>query len=296
MALPRSALPSIWSRVSPASLVPTTREVISRIGKSSRHSRVTCQLSASIAMPTTTTEIELETVLDSVDVKARWAPITSLLSRDTSAPVWVRVKNARLWRCTWPKTCVRRSKIRPSPMREENQPASTARAALTIATPAMARASRVTRVPLPAVMPSSTRRCTSSGLTTTRHASIDRQQQEDRDQAAGAGARTTAPGVRSRGSRRAAPRTGPCACGGRPPRGRRHRQAHHRHVTSSGAAVRCPERRLGLHVHMRTSRRCTALRRASRGRGSPRSTGPRPRRGAAGPGRARGLARPPRRG
>ena len=36
----------------------------------------------------------LETVLDSVEVNARWAPITSLLSRDTSAPVWVRVKNA----------------------------------------------------------------------------------------------------------------------------------------------------------------------------------------------------------
>ena len=51
----------------------------------------------------------LETVLDRVEVKARWAPITSLLSRETSAPVWVRVKNASDWRWTWAKTWVRRS-------------------------------------------------------------------------------------------------------------------------------------------------------------------------------------------
>ncbi len=51
----------------------------------------------------------LETVLDSVEVNARWAPITSLLSRETSAPVWVRVKNASDCRCTWANTWVRRS-------------------------------------------------------------------------------------------------------------------------------------------------------------------------------------------
>ena len=59
------------------------------------------------------------TTVDKVEVKARWAPITSLLSRETRAPVWVRVKNASDCRWTWPKTCVRRSKIRPSPIREE---------------------------------------------------------------------------------------------------------------------------------------------------------------------------------
>ncbi len=80
---------------------------------------MTCQLSANMVMPTTTTLIELETVLDSVEVNARWAPITSLLSRDTRAPVWVRVKNASDIRCTWANTLVRRSKIRLSPMREE---------------------------------------------------------------------------------------------------------------------------------------------------------------------------------
>ena len=70
---------------------------------------MTCQLSAIIAIPTTRTEITLETVLDSVEVNARCAPMTSLLSRETSAPVWVRVKNASDCRCTWAKTWVRRS-------------------------------------------------------------------------------------------------------------------------------------------------------------------------------------------
>ena len=70
---------------------------------------MTCQLKASIVMPTTNTEMMLETVPDRVEVNARWAPITSLLRRLTRAPVWVRVKNASDWRCTWAKTWVRRS-------------------------------------------------------------------------------------------------------------------------------------------------------------------------------------------
>ena len=60
-----------------------------------------------------------DTVLDRVEVNARWAPITSLLSRLTSAPVWVRVKNASDRRWTWAKTAVRRSLISPSPILEE---------------------------------------------------------------------------------------------------------------------------------------------------------------------------------
>ena len=70
---------------------------------------MTCQLSANMVMPTTMTEIVLATVLDRVEVNARWAPITSLLSRETSAPVWVRVKNASDWRWTCAKTVRRRS-------------------------------------------------------------------------------------------------------------------------------------------------------------------------------------------
>ena len=62
-----------------------------------------------MVMPTTSAEIMLATVPDSVEVKARWAPITSLLRRETRAPVWVRVKNASDIRCTWANTLVRRS-------------------------------------------------------------------------------------------------------------------------------------------------------------------------------------------
>ena len=48
-----------------------------------------------------TSRMTLQTTPDSVEVNACWAPITSLLSRLTSAPVWVRVKNASGIRCTW---------------------------------------------------------------------------------------------------------------------------------------------------------------------------------------------------
>jgi hypothetical protein len=124
-----------------------------------------------MAMPTTTTLIMFETVLDSVEVNARWAPMTSLLSRDTSAPVWVRVKNASDIRCTCANTEVRRSKISPSPMREESQPIASARPASRSATPAAASASMTTRRVSCFRMPSSTILLTSSGVTTTRAAS-----------------------------------------------------------------------------------------------------------------------------
>ena len=48
--LPRSALPFIWSRVSPASRDPTQREARIRIGNVARHSSVTCQLRANIVI------------------------------------------------------------------------------------------------------------------------------------------------------------------------------------------------------------------------------------------------------
>ena len=51
----------------------------------------------------------LLTTLDSTEVNACWAPMTSLLSRLTRAPVWARVKKATGWRSTWAKTSVRRA-------------------------------------------------------------------------------------------------------------------------------------------------------------------------------------------
>ncbi len=52
---------------------------------------------------------------ENVSVKACCASSTSLFSRLTRAPVWVLVKKAMgmRWKCA--KTCVRMSKMRPSP-------------------------------------------------------------------------------------------------------------------------------------------------------------------------------------
>ena len=55
------------------------------------------------------TLITLLTTEENVSVNACWAPRTSLFSRETSAPVWVRVKKAIGICWTWAKTCVRMS-------------------------------------------------------------------------------------------------------------------------------------------------------------------------------------------
>ena len=68
-----------------------------------------CHDSTNIATRTSTRLIRLDTTPDSVEVNACCAPMTSLLSREISAPVWVRVKNAIGIRWTCPNTCDRRS-------------------------------------------------------------------------------------------------------------------------------------------------------------------------------------------
>ena len=64
--------------------------------------------------------MELETTEPSVPVTARCAPITSLFMRLTNAPVCVRVKNEIGMRCTWSNSLTRRSKMRPSPIRDDH--------------------------------------------------------------------------------------------------------------------------------------------------------------------------------
>ena len=68
-----------------------------------------CQDSVNITAAVSTRLTTLDTTPDSVEVNACWAPSTSLFSRLTSAPVWVRVKNASGIRCTWSNTAVRMS-------------------------------------------------------------------------------------------------------------------------------------------------------------------------------------------
>ena len=62
-----------------------------------------------MAAITMTTVTRLPTTLESRSVKACWAPMTSLLSRLTRAPVCVRVKNARGMRWMWRNTLERMS-------------------------------------------------------------------------------------------------------------------------------------------------------------------------------------------
>jgi hypothetical protein len=102
-----------------ASRRPTRRAGTMNTGSSTSDSAVICQESVNMTAAVSTSWITLLTTPDSVDVNARWAPITSLLRRLTSAPVWVRVKNCSGMRWTWSYTRVRRLKMMPSPMRAE---------------------------------------------------------------------------------------------------------------------------------------------------------------------------------
>lgn len=81
---------------------------------------VICHEMLSITMSVNVSVTRLLTTPDKVSLNARCAPRTSLLSRLTSAPVRVRVKNATGMRCTWLKTVVRRSRISPSPMFDDS--------------------------------------------------------------------------------------------------------------------------------------------------------------------------------
>src|SRR4029079_9504297 len=107
------------SRVIACSRWPIRRAGTTKTGSRISESTVICQDSENITPAVRTSAITLETTPDSVEVNACWAPITSLLSRLISAPVWVRVKNASGIRCTWSNTRVRRSRMSPSPMRAE---------------------------------------------------------------------------------------------------------------------------------------------------------------------------------
>ena len=119
---------------------------------------ITASVSVNVTMFVTTP--------DSVSEKARCAPITSLPSRLTSAPVRVRVKNATGIRCTWSNTAVRRSRISPSPITDDNHRVTSDTTASATATAAMTAASVITIAELPAPVISSTTRPASRGVAT----------------------------------------------------------------------------------------------------------------------------------
>ncbi len=99
--VPMPALSCMASRVMACSLRPTQRAGSRNSGVRISAPMVICQDRNSIVAMTRTSTMTLDTTDDSVEVNACWAPTTSVLSRLTSAPVWVRVKNAIGIRCTW---------------------------------------------------------------------------------------------------------------------------------------------------------------------------------------------------
>ena len=114
-------------------------------------SSVTCQEILSMTTRVSVRVTTLVTTPEKVSEKARCAPITSLPSRLTRAPVRVRVKNATGIRCTWSKTAVRRSRIKPSPSVDDSHRVTSDVPASATATAAMTAASATTTpsAPLP---------------------------------------------------------------------------------------------------------------------------------------------------
>ena len=154
------------SRSSRASLVPIRRAGSTKTGSSTSASRVICQEMPSITISVSTSVTRLPTTPDRVSLNARCAPITSLFSRLTSAPVRVRVKNAIGIFCTWSKTAVRRSRISPSPMLAENHLVSRPRPASATAITAISTARLTTTDGSAAPTIASTTRPASTGVAT----------------------------------------------------------------------------------------------------------------------------------
>ncbi len=80
--------------------LPIRRAGTTKTGSSTSASRVICQDRVSITTSVSTSVTRLLTTPDRVLLNARCAPMTSLLRRETRAPVRVRVKKATGIRCT----------------------------------------------------------------------------------------------------------------------------------------------------------------------------------------------------
>ncbi len=91
------------------SLRPTRLAGRTNTGSTTSASRVIFQFSRTMAASVVASPITLDSTEPSVPVSACCAPITSLFMRLTSAPVWLWVKKASGWRCTWSNSAVRRS-------------------------------------------------------------------------------------------------------------------------------------------------------------------------------------------
>ncbi len=112
---------------------PTRRVRITKIGISANAKSASCQLSSSIPIIVATTVVKLDAMLVAVLVTTFWMPPMSLLIRDCTSPVRVRVKKASESRCRWRKTAARRSCITRCPTWFEKSVWTTVRTPETIA-------------------------------------------------------------------------------------------------------------------------------------------------------------------
>ena len=143
------------SRVMPARRRPTQRAGSRKTGSRISDSSVICQERKNIATNVMLTPMTLPTTEAKVSVKACWAPRTSLLRREISAPVWVRVKNEIGISLMCANTLVRMSKMSPSPTRADSQRCASPRMASKMASAATPPARTATRLTLCPRMPSS---------------------------------------------------------------------------------------------------------------------------------------------
>ena len=109
MVEPIAASSCMDSRVSRCSRRPTSRAGITNAGIIASVTTDTSQDRLNMAISTRIRVSTLDTIADRVEVMACCAPMTSLLSRLTSDPVWARVKKAIGCRWTCENTSVRRS-------------------------------------------------------------------------------------------------------------------------------------------------------------------------------------------
>ncbi len=168
-----SVIAALWSaasRSSVASRVPIRRAGITNTGSRSSASPVIDHDRRSMTTSVSSSVMALLTTPESVQVNARCAPITSLLSRLTSAPVRVRVKNATGIRWTWPNTARRRSRISPSPILADCHRSPMPTTASASATSAISSASPITLASLRPPTISSTTRPASTGVATVSRA------------------------------------------------------------------------------------------------------------------------------
>ena len=110
-----SALSVICSRTVARTRRPSTRAGMRNSGSTAVASSVRRQSRRSMMINALTSVMTLVNRSTKVPVTARCAPITSLLSRDISSPVFVFVKKRSDMLCRWLNSAVRRSLMTPSP-------------------------------------------------------------------------------------------------------------------------------------------------------------------------------------